>query len=139
MTADKHLACCVEYPLSALMILLPASIIVEMFYRRVEPLNKKGGALAIMVIHAVIYVIFMIGFLIAAVFSIVGMALNDGSSDSYGGIMKIDQEQVHIQCARWCLVGFYVYYLKTTFLGDQSDFRTTQRVFAMQRRNLRHF
>jgi hypothetical protein len=76
------------YPLSALLILLPASVIVDTYYRRVEPLTKKGGALAIMVIHAVIYVIFMIGFLIAAVFSVVGMMLNEGSSSSVGNLIS---------------------------------------------------
>lgn len=70
------------YPISALVILLPASIVADSFYGKKEPKTKKGGALAIMVIHVVIYVLFMIGFLIAAMFSIVNMAMSVSSGDS---------------------------------------------------------
>lgn len=70
------------YPISALVILLPASVVADSFYSTKEPKTKKGGALAIMVIHVVIYVLFMIGFLIAAMLSIVNMAMSVSSGDS---------------------------------------------------------
>lgn len=69
------------YPISALVILLPASIVADSIYGRKEPRVKKGGALAIMVIHVVIYVLFMIGFLISAMFSIVNMAVSSNDSN----------------------------------------------------------
>lgn len=61
------------YPVSALVILLPAAVISDALYGKKEPKTKKGVALAIMVVHVVIYAIFLAGFLISAMFSLVSM------------------------------------------------------------------
>lgn len=61
------------YPVSALVILLPVAVIADAFYGKKEPKTKKGVALAIMVVHVVIYAIFLAGFLISAMFSLVSM------------------------------------------------------------------
>lgn len=79
------------YFLAALIVLLPVAFICDSFYSKQEPEKKTGASLAIMVIHAVIFALFCIGALIAAVFSIVTLFTNDGLGDnkaSYVGLVS---------------------------------------------------
>jgi hypothetical protein len=68
------------YAVAATLVLLPISIACDIFYSKQEPSKKTGAASIVMVIHAVIFALFGIGALIAAVFSIVSMFTS--SSDS---------------------------------------------------------
>lgn len=69
----------IAYPLAAVVVLFVISLIADIFYSRVEPLNKRGAAMVIMIIHAVIFALFGIGALIAAVFGVVRLLIGDGS------------------------------------------------------------
>lgn len=66
------------YVLAATLVLLPISFVCDLFYRKHEPLKKYGAAMVVMVIHAVIFALFGIGALIAAVFSLVQLMLASG-------------------------------------------------------------
>lgn len=70
------------YPIAAVVVLLPAAVTTDFFYSKREPQVKKGAELVIMIIHAVIFVLFGLGFLIGAVFSLVSILINTESSDS---------------------------------------------------------
>lgn len=72
----------IVYPLAAVVVLLPTAIIMDLQYSKREPMVKKGAALVIMLIHAVIFVLFGIGFLIGAVFSFVNLLLHSDNSES---------------------------------------------------------
>lgn len=64
------------YAIAATIVLLPISLICDIFYGRKEPVKKSGAATIIMVIHAVIFALFGIGALISAAFLVVQMAVD---------------------------------------------------------------
>jgi type II secretory pathway pseudopilin PulG len=70
------------YGIAAVLVLLPISVVCDVFYSKQEPLKKTGAASIVMVIHAVLFALFGIGSLITAVISLVMMFTN--SSDSSG-------------------------------------------------------
>lgn len=70
------------YGIAAVLVLLPISIVCDVFYSKQEPQKKAGAASIVMVIHAVIFALFGIGAVIAIVFSLVSMLTS--SSDSSG-------------------------------------------------------
>lgn len=76
----------VAYALAATIVLFLIALVCDVFYTRKEPLHKTGMASAIMVIHAVIFALFGIGWLITAVFgavrSVIGPENSYSSSDS---------------------------------------------------------
>lgn len=74
----------IAYSLAAVMVLFVISLICDAFYSRHEPVNKQGGAVIIMIIHAVIFALFGIGALITAVFAIVRLLIGDGDGSGYG-------------------------------------------------------
>ena len=67
------------YSIAAVLVLLPLSLVCDLFYGRNEPTRKSGGATVVMVIHAVIFALFGIGLLIALVFTLVNQSI-DGFS-----------------------------------------------------------
>lgn len=67
----------IPYALAASIVLLPVAFVVDLFYRKHEPIKKHGGAMIIMVIHAVLYALVTIGTLIGAVFIALSMLIND--------------------------------------------------------------
>lgn len=71
-----------SYGIAAVLVLLPISYICDSFYAKKEPVKKAGAETVVMVIHAVIFALFGIGALIAAVISLV--ALFTSSNDSKG-------------------------------------------------------
>lgn len=83
-TTDNYESTTVAYSLAAVIVLYLISAICDAFYSRVEPRDKTGGAVVIMIIHAVIFALFGIGSLIFAVFAVVRLLIGDGSSTSYG-------------------------------------------------------
>lgn len=68
------------YSIAAVLVLLPLSLICDLFYGRSEPTRKSGGATVVMVIHAVIFALFGIGLLIGLVFTLVNQGINGFSS-----------------------------------------------------------
>lgn len=74
---DEDTSGAIPYALAASLVLLPVAFVVDRFYRRHEPLKKRGAAMVIMVIHAVLYALATIGTLIGAVFIALNMFIND--------------------------------------------------------------
>lgn len=59
------------YGIAATLVLLPISFICDIFYAKREPEHKAGAETLVMVVHAVLFALFGIGALIAAVFATV--------------------------------------------------------------------
>ena len=72
----------VPYAIAAALVLLPISIICEIFYSRHEPAKKSGAAMVVMVIHAVIFALFGIGMLITGVLTVVQTAISSSVDNS---------------------------------------------------------
>jgi len=68
------------YAIAAVLVLLPISIVTDVFYTKREPVKKSGAAAIVMVIHAVIFALFGIGSLIAAVISVITMFTSSSTS-----------------------------------------------------------
>lgn len=70
-----------SYGIAAVLVLLPLSFILDSFYAKKEPAKKTGAEVWVMVIHAVIFALFGIGALIAAVISVVVLFTSSGGSE----------------------------------------------------------
>jgi hypothetical protein len=68
------------YGIAAVLVLLPISIVCEVFYSRHEPAKKVGPASLVMIVHAVLFALFGISALIGVVISLVSLFVS--SSDS---------------------------------------------------------
>jgi hypothetical protein len=68
------------YAIAAVLVLLPISIVTDHLYSRKEPAKKTGGASVVLIIHAVLFALFGIGSLIAAVISVVIMFTSSSGS-----------------------------------------------------------
>lgn len=71
--ANANTSTLTTYAMAAVLVLLPLSLVCDIFYSKYEPTKKTGAATIVMVIHAVIFALFGIGSLIVAVFSVVQM------------------------------------------------------------------
>ena len=74
----------ISYALAAVIVLFIISFICDWIYAKREPLHKQGAAMVIMIIHAVIFALFAIGSLIAAVFAVVNLLIGSGSDGNEG-------------------------------------------------------
>lgn len=74
----------VAYSLAAVIVLFIISLICDALYSKREPLHKQGAAMVIMIIHAVIFALFAIGSLIAAVFAVVNLLIGSGTNGNEG-------------------------------------------------------
>lgn len=69
--------------IASVIVLLPLAFVCDLLYRKHEPSHKKGAAMVIMVIHAVIFILIAVGFLITAVITVVSAMTGESqSSDS---------------------------------------------------------
>lgn len=68
------------YSIAAIVVLLPVAFVVDLFYRRYEPVKKVGAAAVVMIIHAVIFALLGIGVLIAAIFTSLSAVIDGGAS-----------------------------------------------------------
>lgn len=68
------------YAVAAVLVLLPISVVCDVFYTKQEPTHKTGGASIVMVIHAVLFALFAVGALITAVFSVVNLMTSSSES-----------------------------------------------------------
>lgn len=76
----------IPYAIAATIVILPIASVCDFFYRRHEPAKKVGGAMVIMVIHAVIFALLAIGSLVGAVFAVLSTMLTI-DTDSKGAIV----------------------------------------------------
>lgn len=83
-STESYESTMISYSLAAVVVLFVISLLCDIFYSRLEPLKKTGAAMVIMIIHAVIFGLFGIGSLIAAVFGVVRLLIGDSSGSSYG-------------------------------------------------------
>lgn len=70
------------YGIAAVLVLLPISFLCDLFYSRKEQEKKVGAEVWVMVIHAVIFALFGIGSLIAAVIAAVMLFTNGGDTET---------------------------------------------------------
>lgn len=75
----------IAYPLAAVIVMLAVTLITDGLYAKHEPVPKTGGASVIMLIHAVIYILAMVGALITAVFALITLVINTGPMNSADG------------------------------------------------------
>jgi hypothetical protein len=79
---DTNLGDTVLYSLAAILVLLPISIVCDILYIKKEPECKTGLASIIMIIHAVIFALAVIGSLITVIFSITTLIVNGSGSET---------------------------------------------------------
>lgn len=79
MIADADTGGFTPYAIAAVLVLLPIALVCDHLYSKHEPEKKVGGAMIVMVIHAVIFGLLGVGSLIWSAFNIV--ALMTGSTD----------------------------------------------------------
>lgn len=70
------------YGIAAVLVLLPFSVIADVFYSKIEEVKKHGPASIVMIIHAVLFGLFGIGALISAVISVIIMITSGGDNSS---------------------------------------------------------
>lgn len=79
----------IAYPIAATIVLFLVASVVDVFYSRVEPARKQSVATAIMVIHAVIFALCGIGWMISSVFSLISFGLTGGVDESATQIAQV--------------------------------------------------
>jgi hypothetical protein len=101
----------IQYEIAAVLVLLPVSVVCDLFYSHREPAKKTGAASVVMIIHAVLFALFGIGALISAVFAIVNLATtSSGSSNT----------QVVLYSAIVIVVLYAAVFLRTLHPGGMS-------------------
>jgi len=71
-----------SYAIAAVLVLLPISIICNIFYTKKEPEKKIGAASIIMIIHAVLFALLSIGAVITIVVSLVQLLISSSDTTS---------------------------------------------------------
>lgn len=71
----------VIYLIASILVLAPMAMLADHFYNKKEPQPKKGGSLVIMLIHAVIFVLFGLGFFISTVFALISAFMSSTSPE----------------------------------------------------------
>ena len=69
------------YGIAVVLVLLPISVVCDVFYSKKESNQKKGAELAVAAIHAVLFALIAVGAVITAVFQIISMLLNSGAEN----------------------------------------------------------
>lgn len=68
------------YLIASVLVLLPVAFLCDRKYQKAETTQKNGGALAIQVVHAVVFTLISIGALVTAIYSLVNLAVGSDSS-----------------------------------------------------------
>jgi len=110
------------YATAAVLVLLPISVICDIFYSKQEPEHKTGAASIIMIIYAVLFALFGIGALIAIVFSLVQLMIS--SSD-------ITNTQIALYSEMIVVVLYAVTFLRTLLPAKLVKFRRLYIVFMI--------
>lgn len=71
----------IAYMLAPLFILMPAAIVTDHYYKKIEPPKKHGFAAVVMVINAVVACIFAVGSLIAAGVAFTSVLIDSGATE----------------------------------------------------------
>lgn len=69
------------YLIASIVVLGPMAIIADHYFDKKETQPKKSGSSVIMLIHAVIFVLFSLGFYISTVFALISVFMSSGSSE----------------------------------------------------------
>jgi hypothetical protein len=107
------------YGIAAVLVLLPISFVCDLFYGKKEPAQKTGAAMAIMVIHAVLFALFAIGALIAAVFAQVSILTSNSDTES---------QQILIICSLIIFVYYLVTFLRVLNMAKSARYRPLFRI-----------
>lgn len=83
ITTDNDTSDMVPYAIAAVLVLLPISLICDIFYGKREPVKKTGASMVVMVIHAVIFALFGIGMLITGVLMVVQLSIGTSSDTDF--------------------------------------------------------
>lgn len=68
------------YSIAAILVLLPISIVCDLFYMKKEPVKKTGAASVVMIIHAVIFALCGVGSLVTIVLNLVTIMISGVSN-----------------------------------------------------------
>jgi hypothetical protein len=107
------------YGIAAILVLLPISFLCDLFYSKKETPQKTGAAMAIMVIHAVLFALFAIGALITAVFAQVSMLTSNSDTET---------QKILIVCSLIIFVYYVVTFLRVLNLAKMSRYRAMYRI-----------
>lgn len=77
---DSNVSSGAPYAIAAILVLLPMSVVCDVYYSKQEPEKKIGPASLVMIVHAVLFALIAVGSLIAAVFSLVNMFTSSSES-----------------------------------------------------------
>lgn len=66
------------FSFAAIIVLLPAAFVVDLFYRKQEPLKKDGAAAIIMVVHAVLFSLATTALLMSLLVVVLNAAISAG-------------------------------------------------------------
>ncbi len=75
------------YAIAAVLVLLPLSIVCDLFYSKQEPDKKTGGASIIMVVHAVIFALISIGSFVGIAASLIQLVISN--ADTSGTLVSL--------------------------------------------------
>lgn len=67
----------IAYPLASVIVMLLCAAVADLFYAKHEPQHKTGGSMVIMLIHAVLFIMATVGSLVAAVFALITILINN--------------------------------------------------------------
>lgn len=96
------------YSIAAVLVLLPISVVCDIFYSKKEPEKKIGAASVIMIIHAVIFALCCVASLVVIVLNLVKLLISSSDSTS---------AQVFIYCALIMFAVYAVLFLRTILPG----------------------
>lgn len=88
-SSESGVSSTISYPLAAVLVLFAISFVCDSFYSKREPAHKVGAAMVIMVIHAVIFALFGIGWVISAVFGAISLGIGPEEGDSTAALTTI--------------------------------------------------
>lgn len=109
----------IPYSIAAILVLLPISIVCDLFYMKKEPIKKTGAASIVMIIHAVIFALFAVGALVTIVLNLVTILINGSSTYS----------QVFLICAGIMFAVYAALFIRTIVPGKRLALRRIIIVF----------
>lgn len=105
----------VAYVLASVLVLFAISLATDIFYTKHEKTHKTGASMVVMVIHAVIFALFGIGWLIAAVFGAVRLLMGDTDSGD-GALAQILSSLIIVLVYGFTLVRTLLPFGKASFV-----------------------
>jgi len=103
----------IPYSIAAILVLLPISIVCDLFYMKKEPIKKTGAASVIMIIHAVIFALFGVGSLVTIVLNLVTILIDGNRAIT----------QTFLICAGIMFVVYAALFIRTIVPGKRPTLR----------------